>query len=430
MGIHSGEPLLAPPKYVGIDLHKAARIMAAGHGGQVLVSATTAALARADDLHELGEHRLKDFPEPVSIFQLGEGTFPPLRTVSNSNLPHAASSFVGRERELREIRELLLDEKVRLLTLAGAGGTGKTRLALEAAASLVGDYPGGVFWVALASLRDPLLVMPTIAQTLGAKEGVAEQIADRDLLLVLDNLEQVIESAPELPLLLERCPNLTLLVTSRELLQVRGENEYAVPPLAESEAVALFCERAQMGGSPEIAELCARLDSLPLAVELAAARARLLSPAQILERLSQRLDLLKGGRDADPRQQTLRATIEWSHELLSPEQQRLFARLSVFAGGCPLEAAEAVCEADVDLLQALVDKSLLRHVDERVWMLETIRDLAGERLATSDEAETVTLAHAEWFTSFAERAAPELFGNQQVEWLGRLERDHDNLRAA
>jgi predicted ATPase/class 3 adenylate cyclase len=430
MGIHSGEPLLAPPKYVGLDLHQAARIMSAGHGGQVLVSATAALLAGADDLHELGEHRLKDFPEPVSIFQLGDATFPPLKTISNTNLPHATSSFVGRGRELGEIRELLLDGEVRLLTLTGAGGTGKTRLALEAAASLVGDYLGGVFWVGLGSLRDPALVTATIAQTLGAKDSLAEHIGEREFLLVLDNLEQVIESAPELSVLLERCANLTMVVTSRELLQVQGEHQYAVPPLEDVEAVALFCERAATVPSDEIAELCAHLDALPLAVELAAARARILSPAQILERLSQRLDLLRGGRDSDPRQLTLRTTIEWSHELLSPEQQGLFARLSVFAGGSTLEAAEAVCNADVEVLQPLVEKSLLRHVNERFWMLETIRDFAGERLETSDEADSVQLAHGEWFTALAERAAKELFGTEQVEWLGRLERDHDNLRAA
>ena len=208
--------------------------------------------------------------------------------------------------------------------------------------TLVPEYKAGVFWVGLASLRDPALVTETIAQTLGAKDGLAEHIGERELLLLLDNLEQVIEAAPELSALLAACPNLTLLVTSRELLRVQGEVEYPVPPLAEPEAVALFCERAQLEPSEEIAELCARLDNLPLAVELAAARTKALSPAQILERLSQRLDLLKGGRDADPRQQTLRATIEWSYDLLDAEEQQLFARLSVFAGGCTLEAAEEV----------------------------------------------------------------------------------------
>ncbi len=262
------------------------------------------------------------------------------------------------------------------MTLTGPGGTGKTRLALEAAATLVPSYKAGVFWVGLASLRDPALVGETISQTLGAKDGLAEHIGEREMLLLLDNLEQVVEAAPELSELLQACPNLTLLVTSRELLRVAGEVEYPVPPLASPEAVALFCARAQLESSDEIAELCARLDNLPLAVELAAARTKALSPAQILERLSSRLDLLKGGRDADPRQQTLRATIEWSYDLLSAAEQELFARLSVFAGGCTLEAAEEVCDADLDTLQSLVEKSLAPLYQERYWMLETIREFA------------------------------------------------------
>jgi predicted ATPase/class 3 adenylate cyclase len=427
MGIHSGEVLLARPKYVGLAIHEAARIMAAAHGGQVLVSAETAALAGADTLRDLGKHQLKDFPEPVAIFQLGDADFPPLRTISNTNLPHPASSFVGRERELREITRLL-HEGARLLTLTGPGGTGKTRLALEAAASLVEDYRGGVFWVALASLRDPLLVTEAISQTVGAKDGLAEHIGESELLLVLDNLEQVIDAAPQLSALLERCASLTLLVTSRELLQVRGEVEYRVPPLAASDAVSLFCERAGTEESEEIAELCERLEALPLAVELAAARVRLLSPAQIIERLSQRLDLLKGGRDADPRQQTLRATIEWSYDLLSPEQQNLFARFSVFAGGCTLEAAEDVCAADLDSLQSLVEKSLLRHSDDRLSMLETIRQFAHEQL--DDDSGAVSNRHAEWYLAFAERANEQLYGPEQSLWLRLLELEHDNLRAA
>ena len=222
---------------------------------------------------------------------------------------------MGREAELSEVLARI-EQGARLVTLSGPGGTGKTRLAVEAATSLVGEYKAGVFWVGLAALRDPTLVTETISQTLGAKDGLAEHIGERELLLLLDNLEQVVEAAPELSALLQACPNLTLLVTSREVLRVSGEVEYAVPPLASPEAVSLFCERSQHEPSGDIAELCARLDSLPLAVELAAARTKALSPAQILERLSGRLDLLKGGRDADPRQATLRATIEWSHDLL------------------------------------------------------------------------------------------------------------------
>jgi Adenylate and Guanylate cyclase catalytic domain len=358
IGLHTGRPLLTDEGYVGEDVHFAARVAASAHGGQVVLSqATRALIDEGYSLVELGEHRLKDIPEPVAIFQLGEAQFPPLKTISNTNLPRPASSFVGRERDLEEVLARF-ERGARLLTVTGPGGSGKTRLALEAAATLVPEYKAGVFWVGLASLRDHALVTETVAQTLGAKDGLAEHVGERELLLLLDNLEQVIEAAPELSSLLQRCPNLTLLVTSRELLRVQGEVEYPVPPLAEAEAVSLFCERAQTAASEEISELCRRLDALPLAVELAAARTKALSPAQILERLSQRLDLLKGGRDADRRQQTLRATIDWSYDLLSPEEQHLFARLSVFAGGCTIEAAEDVAEADVDTLLSLVEKSL------------------------------------------------------------------------
>ena len=246
----------------------------------------------------------------------------------------------------------------RLLTLTGPGGSGKTRLALEAAAALVPDFRAGAVWVGLASLRDPALVGETIARAVGARNGLAEHIGERRLLLLVDNFEQVVAAAPELSALVAACPNLTVVVTSRERLRVDGEVEFAVPPLAAAEAVALFCERAQLEPSDEIVELCRRLDSLPLAVELAAARATALSPAQILERLGAGLDLLRGGRDADPRQATLRATIAWSHDLLSDGERRLFRRLSVFAGGCTLEAAEQVVDADLDTLQSLVEKSL------------------------------------------------------------------------
>ena len=367
MGLHTGELRLTSEGYAGRELHRAARIAASGHGGQVVLSAATRALVDGD-LADLGEHRLKDFAEPVWIFQLGEERFPPLKTISNTNLPRPASSFVGREREVAEVVELLQDG-ARLVTLSGPGGSGKTRLAVESAAELVPEFRNGVFWVGLAALRDPALVAETVAQTLGAKDGLAEHIGERELLLLLDNFEQVVEAAPVLGSLVESCPNLRLLVTSRELLRIRGEVDYPVPPLAGSEAVELFCTRSRLEPSEEIAELCARLDDLPLAVELAAARASVLSPRQILERLSQRLDLLRGGRDADARQRTLRATIEWSYELLTEEEKRLFAALSVFAGGCTLEAAESVCDADLDALQSLVEKSLLRHTDERFWML-------------------------------------------------------------
>ena len=425
IGLHTGNPRLSGEGYVGMDVHFAARVAAAGHGGQIVLSKATYDALDDLELTDLGEHRLKDIPEAVAIYQLGSESFPPLKTISNTNLPRPASSFVGREAELAEVVGRI-EGGARLLTLTGPGGSGKTRLALEAASTLVPEYKAGVFWVGLAPLRDHALVTETIAQTLGSKNGLQEHIAKRELLLLLDNLEQVIESAPELSALVTSCPNLTLLCTSRELLRVSGEVEYAVPPLQEPEAVSLFCERSQLESSEEIAELCARLDALPLAIELAAARAKALSPAQILERLSQRLDLFKGGRDADPRQQTLRATIEWSYELLSPEEQVRFARLAVFRGGCTLEAAEEVCGADLDTLQSLVEKSLLRFTNERYWMLETIREYASERLEDSGEAEELRRQRGDYFLAFAEEAF-EVTGSRRP-WWDRLEADHDNLR--
>jgi predicted ATPase len=279
-------------------------------------------------------------------------------------------------------------------------------LAIESAAELVPDFRNGVFWIGLAALRDPALVAETVAQTLGAKDGLAEHIGERELLLLLDNFEQVAEAASELGSLLESCPNLRVLVTSRELLRIRGEVEYPVPPLAQPEAVELFCARSRLPRSDEIAELCRRLDDLPLAVELAAARTSVLSPAQILERLSQRLDLLRGGRDSESRQQTLRATIAWSHDLLSADGQRLFARLSVFAGGCTLEAAETVCAADLDVLQSLADKSLVRFAEGRFWMLETIREFALERLDEIGEQKTCGSGTARISSSSASSRSP------------------------
>jgi predicted ATPase len=431
IGLHTGRPRVTDEGYVGKEVHFAARVAATGHGGQIVLSKATADLVEAD-LTELGEQRLKDVPDAVPVYQLGSGSFPPLKTISNTNLPRPASSFVGRESELAHVLARI-EQGARLLTLTGPGGSGKTRLALEAASTLVPEYKAGVFWVGLASLRDPALVTETIAQTLGAKDGLAEHIGEREMLLLLDNLEQVVEAAPELASLVEACPNLALLVTSRELLTVRGEVEYPVPPLASPEAVALFCERSALELSEEIAELCARLDNLPLAVELAAARTRALTVAQILERLSQRLDLLKGGRDADPRQQTLRATIEWSYELLSPEEQALFARLSVFAGGCALEAAEEIAEADLDTLQSLIEKSLVRftasEAGSRYWMLETIREYAAGQLAAQGDAAVFEQRHRQYFLTVGEQSEEGLWAGQH-EASERLESDSENLRAA
>ena len=413
IGVHTGEALLDPPKYVGADVHKAARIMSAAHGGQVVLSAATHELVVGDML-ELGRHRLKDFAEPVLLYQLGLERFPPLRTISNTNLPVALSSFVGREREVREVVSLVRQDAARLVTLAGPGGTGKTRLALEAAGELVSDFGAGVFWIGLAPIRDPALVLASIAQTLEATQEPAEHIGEKNLLLVLDNLEQVIDSAVELAALLRACPKLCMLVTSRELLRVDGEVVYPVPALAEPEAVALFCARARVESDEDVAELCSRLDNLPLALELAAARVSVLTPAQILERISQRLDLFRAGRGADPRQQTLRTTIEWSFELLTDEEKLLFTRLGVFRGGCTLEAAEQVVEADLDTLQSLVDKNLLRHSGERFWMLQTIREYARELLEQHGESNVVRRQHAAHYLGLAEAA----YAGRSDPWAG------------
>jgi predicted ATPase len=428
MGLHTGEPVVTDEGYVGMDVHRGARIAAAGHGGQVLLSHTTRDLLGGEvELRDLGEHRLKDFAEPERIFQLGLERFPPLKAMSNTNLPRPASSFVGRDREVSEVISLFRDG-ARLVTLSGPGGSGKTRLAIETAAELVPEFPNGVFWVALATLRETGLVLESAAQVLGAKDGLAEHIGERDLLLLLDNFEQVVEAAPELSVLLSACPNLCLLVTSRQLLRISGEVEYPVPPLASEEAVELFSARSHLKPDGTMTELCRRLDDLPLAVELAAARTGVLSPEQILDRLAQRLDLLKGGRDAEARQQTLRATIEWSFELLSPSEQQLFNRLSVFVGGATLEAAEAVCEADLDTLQSLVEKNLVRHTNERFWMLETIREYATERLEESGEAEELRGRDAEFFLALAESANVRSDRPDQRPELVRV--DVDNFRAA
>jgi non-specific serine/threonine protein kinase len=328
-----------------------------------------------------------------------------------------------------EVLSLVRDEGARLVTLAGPGGTGKTRLALEAAGELVSEFGAGVFWIGLAPVHDPGLVVDTIAQTLGAKQELAGHIGEKQILLVCDNLEQVVESAVELAALLRACPNLRLLVTSRELLRVDGEVVYPVPALAEPEAIELFSARARIEPDEAVVELCDRLDNLPLALELAAARVRVLTPVQILERISQRLDLFRAGRDADPRQQTLRATIAWSYDLLSTDERQLFARIGVFRGGCTLEAAEQVAEADVAGLQSLHDKSLLRRTGERFWMLETVREYARELLDGSDEGAAVRRRHADHFLALAELAYTDRF-ERGLTWARRLEVEHDNLRAA
>jgi predicted ATPase len=429
IGIHTGRPQRTEEGYVGADVHLAARIGAAGSGGQIVVSDTARReLGVQDQLLDLGEHRLKDFDEAVPLFQVGEEPFPPLRTISNTNLPRPASSFVGRAADVETIVARTRGG-ARLLTLTGPGGSGKTRLAIEAAAELVPEFHAGVFWVGLAPLSDPALVLETIARTLGAREDLAAHIAERRLLLVLDNFEQVVEAAPALGELVARCPNLHVLVTSRELLRLREESEERVLPLPAEDGARLFAERSGLPVDDSVRAVCAALDNLPLAVELAAARTDVLSPPQILERLGGRLDLFRGPRDADPRQQTLRAAIQWSHELLTPDEQHLFARLAPFTGGCTLDAAERVADATLDTLESLVQKSLVRHAGERFWMLETIRDYARERLEEQN-ADAVYRRYADWYLDLVERAEPHLDGPGQVAWFDRLETEYPNIRDA
>jgi len=349
---------------------------------------------------------------------------PPVPRASAGNLPRPATSLVGREREIGEVLALIANG-ARFVTLTGPGGSGKTRLALEAANRAVADFPDGVFWVALAAIRDPALVLESVMQTVGTKEDIAAHIGDRRLLLLIDNFEHVIPAARQLSSLIAVCPSLYVLVTSRELLRVTAETEYAVLPLTDSEAIELFCVRGRAQTGPAVAELCHRLDNLPLAIEFAAARTAVLSPRQMLERISQRLDVLKGRTDAESRQRTLRTTLEWSYDLLSAEERLLFANLAVFAGGWTLLAAEQVASANLDTLQSLVEKSLIQHVDERFSMLETTREFALEQLAAvgSDE---IRRGHAMFYTALAESVEPE----KTRDWHEPLAAELGNLRSS
>jgi predicted ATPase/class 3 adenylate cyclase len=483
IGIHTGEPTATEEGYVGIDVHRTARVMSAGHGGQVLLTQSTRDLLTSelsDAVRDLGEHRLKDLTHPQRLYQLVipglENDFPALKTLEArpTNLPIQATPLIGREQQMAEAVTLVRQEGVRLVTLTGAGGTGKTRLSLQVAAELLADFEDGVFFVDLAAITDPHFFIPTVAQTLSVRERPGQSLSEtlkeylrgKKLLLVFDNFEQLLGAGPAVSALLAGAPNLKALVTSRAPLHLSGEHEYSVPPLAVPdlnapeppatlaayEAVQLFLERAQAvkpefeltsENAPAVAEICARLDGLPLAIELGAARVRILSPQALLGRLSQRLELLTGGaRDAPARQRTLRDTIEWSYGLLDANEQRLFARLSVFLGGRTIEAAEAVCDplttelgmSVFDGVASLVEKSLLRQ-DEgpgepRFLMLETIREYALDRLEQSGEGELLRQRHAHYFLALAEEAEPEILGADQVLWLERLEAERDNFRAA
>lgn len=507
MAIHTGPAEQRDNDYFGPSVNRVARLLGAAHGGQILVSGRVAGQATAGPgtgvaFRDLGQHRLRDLIEAERLFQLLApdlpADFPPLKTLDSQlrGLPVPPTPLIGRDHEVATVRSLLaIDEAggrganaARLVTLTGPGGAGKTRLSLHLAATLAPSFADGIVFVPLAPLTESSLVMQEIATRLNVqdpdgartREAVIAELESLDLFMVLDNFEQVMDATPNVAELLAACPRLTVLATSRERLNLRGERELPVPPLplpapsdlseeydlhhggarlvervSESAAVRLFIDRATAtkpnfeltaDNAAAVAEICRRLDGLPLAIELAAARVRMLTPAAMLSRLDRRLDLLAGGaRDLPSRQQTMRNTVAWSYDLLSPDEQRLFARLAIFSGGATTEAADAILgldgiatdtePLDFGALEMLVDKSLVRLDDSagdetRIAMFETIRDYAAEQLARSDEAPTIARWHAQFYLDRAVAAAEYLEGPAQTDWLNRLERDHANLRAA
>jgi predicted ATPase len=486
--IHTGEPGLLDGGYVGLDVHRAARIVAVAHGGQVLVSAATATqvrneLSNGTSLRDLGSHRLKDLAQPEHIFQLVipelSVDFPPLPTqgMEVSSLPVPATPFIGRRAEVANVRALIERPEVRLVTLTGPGGAGKTRLSMQVASEVFDAFADGVFYVDLAPIRAAELVLPAVARVLQLtadnrrpiQEQLQQYLRERELLLVLDNFEQIMSAAPLVAGLLQ-APYAKVLITSREPLQVTGEHEFPVPALAlpdlrrllpvtalaQYEAVELFVRRAQAiqpdfqlteANAAAVAEICMRADGLPLAIELAAARIKLLPPQALLARLrpggTRRLSVLTGGpRDLPERQQTLRNAINWSFELLERHEQALLATLGVFVGGFTAEAVEAICFPEqpppvppLDLLKTLLHKSLIRREEGlpgeiRFGMLETIREFASEQLDALAEAAVIRQRHASYFLSGVARPDQTTMGPQQVMWLNRLEHEHGNLRAA
>jgi predicted ATPase/class 3 adenylate cyclase len=440
IGVHTGEPALTDEGYVGLDVHRGARICAAAHGGQILVSSTTRDLLDGSvELRDLGAHRLKDLAEPQHLYQLvadelEQNFAPPRSETAPSNLPRPSSPLVGRTDEIASLVELVR-EGTRLVTLTGPGGSGKTRLSLAVADELTPAFPDGAFFVGLAAVTDPDLVPSMIASALGVNElsgqSLARLLGARHMLLVLDNLEHLPDASPHIAGVLDAGPDVVVLATSRAPLRLTAERVFEVPPLPDDDAVALFAERAHTTTAAEVAELCRRLDGLPLAIELAAAQASVLSPAAILARLEQRLSLpTRGPRDVPERQRTLRATVEWSVDLLDDEARQVFARLSVFAGGFTLDAAEAVCGDNVlEALATLVDHSLLRRTGERFWMFETIREFARDSLAESEEQNELDERHAAYFLALAETAYAGRL-EAETRWADALESELDNLRAA
>jgi predicted ATPase/class 3 adenylate cyclase len=481
IGMHTGEAPLVGDEYIGLDVHHAARVAASAHGGQVVLSEATHSLVEGSlpaglSTRELGMHRLKDLSRSEKLFQLlidgAPDEFPPLRTLeaTPNNLPTQITSFIGREKDVEEVKQLL--RRTRVLTLTGPGGIGKTRLSLQVAADLITDFPGGVYFVPLSALRDPDLIAPAVAQSLGIpvsgnrapEDVVNEHLKERRVLLVLDNFEQLLpDGAPVVSRLLQASPELRVMTSSRAGLKIYGEQELAVEPLrtpslralpslaalSQFAAVKLFIERAVAAkhdfqvtneNAPAIAGICERVDGLPLAIELAAARVKLFSPQALLARLETSVAVLgTGSRDLPTRQQTLKGAIAWSYDMLDDAHKRLFCRFSVFARGGSLEQVEAVCGPGLDIdvltgLDELADQSLLRRLPDydepRLLMLQVIKEFAAEMLEASGESDEMRDRHAAAFLSLAEVAAPKLFGADQKKWLDRLELDHDNFRAA
>jgi predicted ATPase/class 3 adenylate cyclase len=412
VGVHTGTPLVTDEGYIGHDVHRAARIAASASGGQIVLSAATRTLVdERFTVLDLGEHRFKDLASPERVFQLGPDPFPPLRSLFRTNLPAPANPLIGRKKELVDVLRLLADDAKRVVTITGTGGIGKTRFAIAAAAEGSDAFPDGVWFIDLSPVRDAGVVLPTVAHAIGATGDLAHYLHGSTSLLVVDNFEQVVDAATDLAELVAACPGVHVLITSREPLRIEAEHEYALRPLPESPAVELFRHRAS-AVVPDLdvaygqaVEICERLDRLPLAIELAAARVRVLPPHALLERLEDRLPLLvTRARDVPERQQALHATIAWSYELLKPEEQRAFRRMAVFRGGATLEAIEAIVGADPDLVESLVEKSLVRLRRERFVMLETIREFARNELEATTDVADVRRRHSLLFAEVAESA--------------------------